>query len=203
MNVHWLAPTQTPRVESAFLQYNLEPHHSCIVHSWGLESTSACPWIPQSSGALLTRVHWGRSGTVLQPWATGNSQQHRMASATCQERRFGRSATQKGERNNILPGITSVFQKLDVNSAAPLLLTKCIPSPGMQNGKTSCHRIILWDCVFHHNYNKLETCTVDIAAPKLSGLSSYLPAFSTVLTSSHLAHSGFLKFDHKGLPIHL
>lgn len=48
-------------------------------------------------------------------------------------------------------------------------------------------------------------CTgpVDIAAPKLSGFSSYLPASSTALTSSHLAHSGFLKFDHKGLPIHL
>lgn len=36
MNVHWLAPTQTPR-NPAFLQYNLEPQHSCCVHSlaWG------------------------------------------------------------------------------------------------------------------------------------------------------------------------
>lgn len=203
MNVHWLAPTQTPR-NPAFLQCNLEPHHNCSVHSWGLGSTSAAPWI----ALALPKAHRRALGQIR---ACATALSHREqptaqnGSRACQEGHFGRSATQKADRKNILPGSTSMFQTLDINSAAPILLTECLPSPGVQNGKTSCHRKLCETIVFHHSYNKLQMCIgpVDIAAPKLSGFSSYLPASFTALTSSHLAQSAFLKFDHRGLPMHL
>lgn len=162
-----------------------------------LGSTSAwpCPklWSPAQE---CTGAHQGLWYSP-EPWGQPTTQN---APALCQEEHFGRSATQKADRKNILPGIMSVFQKLDINSAAPILLTKYLLSLGLQNGKTNWHRNTSWDYVFHHNYTKLEMCT---GCPQALRLLQLFISSSTGLTSSHLAHSSFLKFDHSSLPIHL
>lgn len=192
MNVHWLAPTQTPR-NPAFLQYHLEPHHSCFVHSWGLGSTAAHPWVALAlSKALeLTGEHWGTSGTVLQPWATGNSTSTVPGGAFWELCHTQSWEQEHPARDHLcVPEAGYEFSCTSPSERVP-------PFSRHAGWQTSCHTNTFWDCIFHHNYSKLEMCTcpVDIAAPKLSGFSSYLPASSTALTSSHLAHSGFLKFE--------
>lgn len=158
MNVHWLAPTQTPR-NPAFLQYHLEPHHSCFVHSWGLGSTSACPWM----ALALSKA--------LEPCSQVSTGHIRDCAAALSH---GEQPTTLNSISNMPGGAFWEFCHTECwEQEHPARDHICVPAAGYEfrctcpsdqvplfsrhaGRQTSCHTNTFWAYIFHHNYNKLE-----------------------------------------------
>lgn len=147
MNVHWLAPTQIPR-NPAFLQCNLEPHHSCSVHSWGLGSTSAGPWMALALPKALepcSQVCPGQIRHCAIALSHGEQPPTQNSISSVSGGAFWEVwHTESWEEEH--PARDHLYVLEPGYKFSCTYPSDCLPSPGIQNGKTNCHRNILWDC---------------------------------------------------------
>lgn len=149
-------------------------------------------------------VHWGASGTVIQPWAMGTAN--------------------NTECTSTVPGgaFWEVCHTESWQEEHPARYHVCVPEVGYkfsctypsdqvspfsrlaewQNKLTQKHFMGLCFSSQLHQAGNVHRLSGHCCPQALRLLQLFISS-STALTSSHLAHSSFLKFDHSSLPIHL